>query len=224
MTDGQGFIEPSDPAATGLSTKEVARATEIARHFDPRPFEAILQFGAAPQKRMADLAALILAQVRMPGAGPAGNVPTVGMPLIVDALKRARQALLADIAQLELLHEESIICFRETLVYLRAGTIKAEELQAKLATSEEHAADENRLAAVQEARTLVDMVSALGRRIHDLKLTGMLARQAALQTCMLRSNGQALIKAVQNSIQCAQVAIDSRSTVTLRQGESRGSR
>lgn len=242
----QELIELGDPAATVLAADEIARADEMARRFDPRPANAILQFGVAAQRRMGELVTPILQKVRTKDAGPAGealsalmarvkelkadslagqaesllaSLPVVGHAFrrmqqflsryekvavkiehIVEELKQARQTLLADITQFDLLHAENAADFRETLVYIRAGEIKLGELRMERAAAQARAAGEKSLVAAQEARDLADLVSRLERRVHDLKLTAMIALQMAPQIRLVQSGDQTLVEKIQNSI------------------------
>ena len=246
MTDKQELIELGNPAATVLAADEIVRAGEIARSFDPRPSNAILQFGVVAQKRMSDLVTPILQKVRTKDAGAAGDaltslmarvkelkadslagqaesflarLPLVGgafrriqrflsryemvavkIDRVVEELKHARQTLLADITQFDLLHAENAADFRETLVYIRAGEIKLEELRSEQIAFDAHATGESGLAAAQQARDLADLISRLERRVHDLKLTAMIALQMAPQIRLVQSSDQTLVEKIQNSI------------------------
>jgi uncharacterized protein YaaN involved in tellurite resistance len=119
---------------------------------------------------------------------------------IVEELKQARQTLLADITQFDLLHAENAADFRETLVYIRAGEIKLVELRADHGALEVRAAGESSLAFAQKARDLADLINRLERRIHDLKLTAMIALQMAPQIRLVQSSDQTLVEKIQNSI------------------------
>jgi uncharacterized protein YaaN involved in tellurite resistance len=246
MNDTVEMIGSDAAAATALNAAEIARANEIARRFDPRPSNAISQFGVAAQKRMGDLATPIVQRVRTKDMGPAGDALIAlmarvrelktdsiagrtenllaGLPLIgrafcrmrnflsryervaakidrlVDELKRARQALLADISQFDLLHAENAADFRDTLVFIRAGEVKLAELRQAHAAWAAKAVPEERPGTTQEARDVADQVMRLERRIHDLKLTAMIALQMAPQIRLVQSGDQALVEKIQNSI------------------------
>jgi uncharacterized protein YaaN involved in tellurite resistance len=246
MMDNQKLIESSEPPATVLAPEEMARAEEIARCFDPRPSNAILQFGVVSQKRMGDLVTPILQAVRTKDAGPAGDALVAlmahvkelnadslagqtenflaGLPLvgrvfrrlrqflshyeriavkidrIVEELKQARQTLLADITQFDLLYAQNAADFRELLVHVRAGEIKLGDLRAEHTAAEARTAGGKTLSAAQEARDLADLISRLERRVHDLKLTAMIALQTAPQIRLVQSSDQALVEKIQNSI------------------------
>lgn len=246
MKGTQDLIDSDAAAATALSAAEIARADEIARRFDPRPGNAVSQFGVATQKRMGDLVAPIIQRVRTKDAGPAGDALIAlmarvrelrtdsiagrtesllaGLPLVgrafrrmrnflsryekvaakidrlVDELKLARQVLLADISQFDLLHAENAADFRDTLVFIRAGEIKLAELQQGHAALAARAASEGSLSTAQEARDVANLVTRLQRRVHDLKLTAMVALQMAPQIRLVQSSDQALVEKIQNSI------------------------
>jgi len=119
---------------------------------------------------------------------------------VVEELKQARQALLADITQFDLLHAENAADFRETLVYIRAGEMKLEELRAEQGAFDAPVAGDNSLEAAQHARDLADLISRLERRVYDLKLTATIALQMAPQIRLVQSGDQTLVEKIQNSI------------------------
>ena len=244
MIERNELMTLDDPAATALRADEIARAEEIARRFDPRPSNAIVQFGVAVQKRLGDLVTPILQKVRTKDAGPAAQALTalmeqindmradslfgqiervaVRLPLIgrlvrglrqflsryekvavkIDRitaeLKQARQTLLGDITQLDVLFGENRTYFRETLIYVRAGEIKLDELRAEQASFE--AGTRDAAAELQDARDRADLVGRLERRVYDLKLTATIALQMAPQIRLVQSGDQTLVEKIQNSI------------------------
>jgi uncharacterized protein YaaN involved in tellurite resistance len=119
---------------------------------------------------------------------------------IVDELKQSRQTLLADIMQFDLLHAENAADFRDTLVFIRAGENKLEELREEQLAAQAQAAGGSSLAAAQQARELADLMTRLERRIHDLKLTAMIALQMAPQIRLVQASDQTLVEKIQNSI------------------------
>jgi uncharacterized protein YaaN involved in tellurite resistance len=246
MSKVQALVESTDPVDMVLDADELERACDIARRFDPRPSNAILQFGVATQKRMSDLVTPILQKVRTKDVGPAGDaltalmarvremkadsvggqvenllsrLPLVGhafhhvrrllsryekvavkIDRIVDELKQARQTLLGDITQFDLLYAENAADFRDTLVHIRAGEIKLAELRTEQSAAEARAASEKSLAVAQQASELADLVNRLERRVHDLKLTAMVALQMAPQIRLVQAGDQTLVEKIQNSI------------------------
>jgi uncharacterized protein YaaN involved in tellurite resistance len=98
------------------------------------------------------------------------------------------------------LYRENLADYRETLVHVHAGEIKLGELRAERAASEARAAREGSLAAAQEARDAAGLISRLERRVHDLKLTAMIALQTAPQIRLVQSSDQTLVEKIQSSI------------------------
>jgi uncharacterized protein YaaN involved in tellurite resistance len=119
---------------------------------------------------------------------------------ITEELKQARQTLLADITQFDLLYAENAADFRETLVYVRAGEIKLEELRAEYAAAQARTQEDGSLDAAQAARDIGDLVNRLERRVHDLKLTAMVALQMAPQIRLVQAGDQTLVEKIQSSI------------------------
>lgn len=119
---------------------------------------------------------------------------------IVEDLKQARQTLLTDITQFDRLHAENAADFRDTLVFIRAGENKLEALRKEHGAAESRAASSRSLAVAQQARELADLMTRLERRIHDLKLTAMIALQMAPQIRLVQSSDQTLVEKIQNSI------------------------
>jgi uncharacterized protein YaaN involved in tellurite resistance len=194
-TNLPAVTSPNDLVVSSrLTAEEAARAAEIAKSFDPRASNAILQFAVAPQKKLGDVADPILQKVKTKDAGPAGealtelmgrvkevnadslsgqaesflsNLPLIGQAFnhvqqfigryekiaakidrIVDELKGARQTMLTDITQLDLLYAQNAASFREMLVYIRAGELKLEELRAQLETLKAQVAASNDMACL----------------------------------------------------------------------------
>jgi uncharacterized protein YaaN involved in tellurite resistance len=136
----------------------------------------------------------------MTGAALDGDVFTADLAVSVEELQRARQALLTDIAQLDMLYEECVAKSRKTLVSIRDGEIKLGALRAQHAASAARAAGGMHLNDSPEARDLADMISAPESRVRDLKLATMIAEETAQQIRSVRASGRELIKMVQSCI------------------------
>jgi uncharacterized protein YaaN involved in tellurite resistance len=120
---------------------------------------------------------------------------------IVDALERSRMALLKDMTVLDKMFDLNLDFIRQLDVYIAAGEQVLEDLHtAKLPALEAEVAATN---DVMSAQRLTDLRQAAGRferRLHDLKLTRMVAIQTAPQIRLIQSNDQNLVEKIQTSI------------------------
>ncbi|HET6493857.1 MAG TPA: toxic anion resistance protein [Thermoleophilia bacterium] len=120
---------------------------------------------------------------------------------IVDALERSRMALLKDMTVLDKMFELNLEYIQQLDIYISAGeqvvdelhTVKLPALEAEVAATSD----------VMTAQRLSDLRQATGRferRIHDLKLTRMIAIQTAPQIRLIQGNDQNLVEKIQTSI------------------------
>lgn len=120
---------------------------------------------------------------------------------IIDALERSRMALLKDMTVLDKMYELNLDYLKQLDVYIAAGeqaltelhTVKIPALEAEVAASSD-VMTAQRLADLQQAATRFE------RRIHDLKLTRMIAIQSAPQIRLIQANDQNLVEKIQSSI------------------------
>ena len=120
---------------------------------------------------------------------------------IIDALERSRMALLKDMTVLDKMYELNLDYLKQLDVYIAAGeqavtelhTVKIPALEAEVAASNDVMAAQ-RLADLQQAATRFE------RRLHDLKLTRMIAIQTAPQIRLIQSNDQNLVEKIQSSV------------------------
>ena len=120
---------------------------------------------------------------------------------IIDALERSRMALLKDMTVLDKMYELNLDYLKQLDVYIAAGeqaltelhTVRIPALEAEVAATSDVMAAQ-KLADLQQAATRFE------RRIHDLKLTRMIAIQTAPQIRLIQSNDQNLVEKIQSSI------------------------
>jgi uncharacterized protein YaaN involved in tellurite resistance len=120
---------------------------------------------------------------------------------IVDALERTRMALLKDMTVLDKMYELNLDYLKQLDVYIAAGEEALDQLQTKTipALEAEVAGSDD----VMAAQGLTDLQQAAGRferRLHDLKLTRMVAVQTAPQIRLIQSNDQNLVEKIQASV------------------------
>jgi uncharacterized protein YaaN involved in tellurite resistance len=120
---------------------------------------------------------------------------------IVDALERARMGLLKDMTVLDKMYDLNIEYLKQLDLYVAAGEEMLADLRAE------------RLPALEaEARTSGDQMTAqrladfrqsldrFERRLHDLKLTRVIAIQTAPQIRLIQGNDQNLVEKIQSSV------------------------
>ncbi len=124
-----------------------------------------------------------------------------GLEKIIDALERSRMALLKDLTVLDKMYELNMDYLKQLDVYIAAG-----EQALHILRSEKIPALETEVAAggdVMSAQRLADLEQAatrFERRLHDLKLTRVIAIQTAPQIRLIQSNDQNLVEKIQSSI------------------------
>jgi len=120
---------------------------------------------------------------------------------IVDALERSRMALLKDMTVLDKMFELNLDYLKQLDVYIAAGEQALEELHAvKIPALEAQVAASNDVMAAQRLADLQQAVARFERRLHDLKLTRMIAIQTAPQIRLIQSNDQNLVEKIQASV------------------------
>ena len=120
---------------------------------------------------------------------------------IVDSLERARMGLLKDITVLDKMYDLNLEYLKQLDLYIAAGDQLIEELQTRAVPAAEVAAraTDDPMAA-QRLADLQQAVARFERRVHDLKLTRMVAIQTAPQIRLIQGNDQNLVEKIQSSI------------------------
>ena len=120
---------------------------------------------------------------------------------IVDALERSRMALLKDMTVLDKMFELNLEYIQQLDTYIAAGEQVVEELHTvKLPALEAEVAATSDVMAAQRLSDLRQATGRFERRIHDLKLTRMIAIQTAPQIRLIQGNDQNLVEKIQTSI------------------------
>jgi uncharacterized protein YaaN involved in tellurite resistance len=120
---------------------------------------------------------------------------------IVDALERSRMALLKDMTVLDKMFELNLEYIQQLDVYIAAGEQVVEELHTvKLPALEAEVAATSDVMAAQKLSDLRQATGRFERRIHDLRLTRMIAIQTAPQIRLIQGNDQNLVEKIQTSI------------------------
>jgi uncharacterized protein YaaN involved in tellurite resistance len=117
------------------------------------------------------------------------------------ALERSRMGLLKDITVLEKMYELNIDYLHQLDVYIAAGDeVLAELTGPRLAQLEAQALASQDPMDVQRVTDFRQAVTRFERRLHDLKLTRVVAIQSAPQIRLVQSNDQSLVEKIQSSL------------------------
>jgi uncharacterized protein YaaN involved in tellurite resistance len=120
---------------------------------------------------------------------------------IIDQLERARMQLLKDVTVLEKMYELNLDYLKQLDLYIAAGDKLLEELNTKgLAELEAQAAVTKDPMDAQKVADFRQNVTRFERRLHDLKLSRMIAIQTAPQLRLIQSNDQSLVEKIQSSV------------------------
>lgn len=126
---------------------------------------------------------------------------SVQLESIVDNLDKARMDLLKDITLLDNMYDKNLAYLKNLDIYIAAGEMKLKQLkeveEPKLVKKAEATN------APEDAQALNDFRQALNRlekKIHDLKLSRMIAIQTAPQIRLVQNGNQALVEKIQSSI------------------------
>lgn len=120
---------------------------------------------------------------------------------IVRKLEAARDSLFRDIELLDQLYEKNLEYLRELDIYIAAGDIRIKQLREEvLPAIRAEAENSDDPVKTQELRDMEAMTDRFEKRIHDLRLSRMVAIQAMPQTRLVQNNDQVLVERIQSSI------------------------
>lgn len=120
---------------------------------------------------------------------------------ITEKLDNERMILLKDIVMFDNLFEKNSNCIHNLDLYIIAGNKKIEEIKNTTIPELQKIADESK--DPLDAQKLADMNDYLDRfekKVHDLKLTRVIAIQTAPQIRFIQSGNKALVDRIQSSI------------------------
>jgi uncharacterized protein YaaN involved in tellurite resistance len=120
---------------------------------------------------------------------------------IVEELEKARDTLFRDIELLDKMYEKNYFYLKELDMYIAAGEMAIDKLHSEdLPAMREKAAEANDPVTAQQLRDLEAVVDRFEKKVHDLKLSRMVAIQAMPQIRLVQNNDQVLVERVQSSI------------------------
>lgn len=120
---------------------------------------------------------------------------------IIDQLDRAKLQLIRDIAALDTMYEKNLDYLKQLDMYIMAGSLKLKELNDQVMPElKEKAARTGDPVDAQKVKDMADLISRFEKKLHDLKLSRMIAIQTAPQIRLIQSNDQTLVEKIQSSI------------------------
>lgn len=129
------------------------------------------------------------------------NKLSVQIDSITEKLESTRDSLFRDVELLDKLYDKNYDYLKELDIYIAAGDKKIVELKETvlpaLRTEAEEAGD---AVKAQELRDMQSMIDRFEKRVHDLKLSRMVAIQSMPQIRLVQNNDQVLVERIQSSI------------------------
>lgn len=126
---------------------------------------------------------------------------SVQIEQVIAELDKSRMNLLKDITLLDNLFAKNSEYLKELDLYIAAGQLKLDELRAGQLVELQKKAEETK--DPLDAQKLNDFLQFLNRfekKLHDLKLSRMIALQTGPQIRLIQNNNQALVEKIQSSI------------------------
>jgi uncharacterized protein YaaN involved in tellurite resistance len=126
---------------------------------------------------------------------------SVHIERIIDDLDKARMQMLRDITLLDAMYGKNLQYLKNLDLYIAAGQIKIKELESTLLKDLKVKADESKEPGdVQKYNDFVQFLNRFDKKLHDLKLSRMIAIQTAPQIRLIQNGDQALVEKIQSSI------------------------
>jgi uncharacterized protein YaaN involved in tellurite resistance len=126
---------------------------------------------------------------------------SVQIEKIIAELETARMNLLKDITLLDSLYKRNMEYLKDLDIFISAGMIRLEELKAGVLPElqAKAQASDDPLDA-QKLQDFLQFVNRFEKKLHDLKLSRMVAIQTVPQIRLIQNNNQALVEKIQSSI------------------------
>lgn len=126
---------------------------------------------------------------------------SVQIEKIIDQLDRAKLQLIRDITTLDTMYVKNLDYLKQLDVYIMAGSLKLKELNDKVMPQlKEKATKTGDAVDAQRVKDMSELISRFEKKIHDLKLSRMIAIQTAPQIRLIQNNDQTLVEKIQSSI------------------------
>lgn len=120
---------------------------------------------------------------------------------IVEELDKSRMSLLKDITLLDYMFDKNLEYLGSLNYYIIAGTLKLQELNEKVIPEmQQKVQSANDPIEAQKLNDMLQLANRFEKKIHDLKLSRMIALQTAPQIRLIQNNNQVLVEKIQSSI------------------------
>lgn len=120
---------------------------------------------------------------------------------IVEKLEGAKMELLKSITLLDSLYEKNLQYLKDLDIYIAAGQIKLQHIYEKeLPEMQEKAEKSKDLMVTQNLQDYRQFAERFEKKLHDLKLSRMIAIQTGPQVRMVQGGNQTLYERIQSSI------------------------
>ncbi len=120
---------------------------------------------------------------------------------IVDELTKARMQLLRDVTMFDNLYEKNLEYLKDLDLFIIAGQLKLKEVEEvilpELKAKAEQSGDP---VDAQRFQDVSQMANRFEKKLHDLKLSRMIAIQTSPQIRLIQGNNQVLVEKIQSSI------------------------
>lgn len=116
-------------------------------------------------------------------------------------LENQRMELMKDIVIFDELYDKNLDYFKNLQLYIEAGEEKLVEMREEtLPRLRKQAEEANNPMAVQVVKDFGESVNRFEKRVHDLKISKVIAIQTAPQIRLIQSNDKMLVDRIQNAI------------------------
>ncbi|MCL2170537.1 MAG: toxic anion resistance protein [Defluviitaleaceae bacterium] len=120
---------------------------------------------------------------------------------IVSALEGHQRTLMKDVHMLEEMFKNNINYIRELTMYIIAGQEKLDDFRAvDIPAQRERAQNSNDEVEAQKLNDMINMAERFDKKLHDIKLSRIIAIQMAPQIRLVQNNDVSLIEQIQSSI------------------------
>lgn len=126
---------------------------------------------------------------------------SVQIEKIIDQLDRSKLQLIRDITALDTMYEKNLDYLKQLDIFIMAGSLKLKDLNEKVMPElKEKASRTGDAMDAQKVKDMAELISRFEKKIHDLKLSRMIAIQSAPQIRLIQNNDQTLVEKIQSSI------------------------
>ncbi len=119
---------------------------------------------------------------------------------IVDDLEDKKSKLLVDVTALEKLYKANLEFIKDLDDYIAAGVYKLKELKSELEELKKEAKGDKKLEKRLGIRDKQALITALEARVHDLKLSRVVALQSLPSIRLIQDNNKTLVEKINSTL------------------------